>query len=71
MRNTALRRKILSRYDSLCEFADEMGVTRATMSLWVNGGTIPTSRIKQMSEKLGIGNDEIGEVFFPKVGEEV
>lgn len=48
-----------------------MGVTRATMSLWVNGGTIPTSRIKQMSEKLGIGNDEIGEVFFPKVGEEV
>lgn len=71
MKKTALRRKILSKYDTLSDFADDMGVTRATMSLWVNGGTIPTSRIKQMSQKLGIGNDEIGEVFFPKVGEEV
>ncbi len=61
---TALRRRILSKYDTLGEFASEMGVSKQTMTNWVTGGRIPMKRIVQMSEKLGVGKDEIGEVFF-------
>lgn len=69
MRRTALRRRILSKYDTLGDFAEDMGVTRATITIWVNDGKIPAKRIKEMSEKLGIGKDEIWEVFFQKEGE--
>ena len=70
MRRTALRRRILSKYDTLGDFAEDMGVTRATITIWVNDGKIPAKRIKEMSEKLEIGKDEIWEVFFQKEGEE-
>ena len=68
MKKSVLRRRILAKYDTLGDFAKEIGVTRATMATWLNGGTIPTSRIAQISELLGIQQEDIGEVFFPTIG---
>ena len=54
------------KYDTYGAFAKELGVTKGTLANWVNGGNIPSGRIKQISEMLGIKDEEIGEVFFPK-----
>lgn len=68
MKKSVLRRKILARYDTLGEFAEEIGVTRATMASWMNDGNIPMNRITQISELLDIKQEEVGEVFFPTIG---
>ncbi len=66
MKKRVLRRRILAKYDTLGAFASEIGVTRATLANWVNEGSIPTNRIKQMAELLEVSQEQIGEVFFPK-----
>ena len=68
MKKSVLRRKILAQYDTLGDFAADIGVTRATLANWLNNGEIPSARIKQMSEMLGVTQEEVGEVFFPTIG---
>ena len=70
MKKRLLRRKILSRYDTLGDFAQVIGVTNTTLASWVNGGNIPATRITQIAEMLDISQAEIGEVFFPTIGKE-
>ena len=64
MRRRALRRKILSKYDTIADFAKDMGVSRQTITNWLSGGTITSSRMAEIKNKLGVGDEEIGKVFF-------
>ena len=71
MKKRKLRSRIMAKYDTYKSFAEEIGVTKATLASWVNDGNIPSGRIKQMAKLLEISDEEIGEVFFPKTEEEV
>lgn len=70
MKRRQLRRKILGRYDTLGEFAKEMGVSPAHLSTVLSGDNDPTfGAVRMMCEKLGAARGEIGDLFFPEVKE--
>ena len=64
--------KLRSRFHS-CGFRDQevaarVGISRDTISARMNGHKLWTSdEIAAICECLGIGREEIGEYFFPKV----
>lgn len=63
-RRSLLRRRILSKYDSITEFADDIGVSRQTVSNIIAGRYNPSSKtMESMRRKLGISDDEVGTLF--------
>lgn len=67
MKRRKLHSRIIEVYDTCGEFASDLGVTRVTLSSWINGHTFPYNRIPQICKLLKIKPEEIGEVFFPEV----
>ena len=67
-RRHQLRRRILSKYDTLGAFADDMGISRQALSNIVSGRSMPSaSTMDLMRRKLGISDDELGTLFYKTV----
>lgn len=63
-RRTALRRRILSKYDTIGKFADDIGVSRQTVSNIIAGRYNPSSKtLDLMRKRLGISDDEVSVLF--------
>ena len=63
-RRSLLRRRILSKYDSITEFADDIGVSRQTVSNIIAGRYNPSSKtLDLMRKRLGISDDEVNVLF--------
>ena len=63
-RRHQLRRRILSKYDTLGMFAEDMGISRQSVSNIVSGRTYPRKKtMDRMRKKLGISDDEVGTLF--------
>ena len=59
-----LRRRILSKYDTLGMFAEDLGISRQSVSNIVSGHTYPRAKtMAKMREKLDIRDDEVGTLF--------
>lgn len=70
MKRRQLRRKILGRYDTLGEFAREIGVSQAHLSTVLSGDNDPTfDGVRTFCEKLDATRGEIGDLFFPEIKE--
>lgn len=68
MRLTALRRLILSQYDTLYQFADSIGVTREALSNWITGKhQMQGQTVRRFTEALHIRQEDIGRYFYPDV----
>lgn len=70
MKKRELRSRILAKYDTFKDFADDMGVSNVTVAHWASGNTLPCNKIPKACELLGIKSEDIGKVFFPEVGRE-
>lgn len=63
-RRQQLRRRILSKYDTLCACADDIGISRQALSNIVSGRSYPRKKtMDRMRKKLGISDDEVGTLF--------
>ena len=62
-----LRGRIVEKYDTLRNFAKELNVTEATLSLKLNGkSALKYDDIERFSELLDIPKEEYGAYFFTK-----
>ena len=60
-----LRGRIVEKYGTMSEFADRIGICRASLSAKLNGRhKISTNDIRQWAEILDIAPEEIGIYFF-------
>ena len=70
MKRDALRRKILSKYNSLGDWCNEIGANRSALSAIVTGkSNLAYPDVVMYCEKLGIKRSEIGDLFYPEVKE--
>ena len=70
MKRTKLRRRILSKYDTIRDFATEVGISYPQLSTMLTGNSDTTfAQARKMCEVLEIRQGEIGELFFPDVKE--
>lgn len=70
MKRDALRRRILSKYNTLGEWCNEIGATRSGLSRIMTGKShLPYTDVVIYCEKLGIQRHEIGDLFYPEVKE--
>lgn len=70
MKRRTLRRRILSQYDSLGQFAKVVGMEPTTLSSHLRGDRqMRTQTILKFASALGITQDEIGKYFFPELEE--
>lgn len=70
MTREALRTRILSRYRTLAEWCDEIGITRSALSKIMTGkSNLTHDNVVFYCEKLGIKRSEIGDLFYPEVKE--
>lgn len=64
-RRYQLRRRILSKYDTLGACAEDMGISRQALSNILSGRSMPSaSTMDLMRRKLGISDDELGTLFY-------
>lgn len=64
-RRQLLRRRILSKYDTLAACADDIGISRQALSNIVSGRSYPSAKTMEiMRRKLGISDDELGPLFY-------
>ena len=64
-RRYQLRRRILSKYDTLGACAEDMGISRQALSNIVSGRSMPSaSTMDLLRKKLGISDDELGTLFY-------
>ena len=70
MKRDALRRKILSKYNTLGEWCKEIGANQSALSAIVTGkSNLAYKDVVMYCEKLGIKRAEIGDLFYPEVKE--
>ena len=70
MKRDALRRKILSKYNTLGEWCMEIGAKRSSLSAIMTGkSNLPHNDVVMYCERLGIKRSEIGDLFYPEVKE--
>lgn len=72
MKKDKLRRRILGQYDSLGDFAKDMGISASGLSKILSGdSTLLHDSVVRWCYKLNVQPSEIGELFYPEVkGEE-
>lgn len=64
-RRQQLRRRILSKYDTLGACADDIGISRQALSNIVSGRSYPSQKTMElMRSKLDISDDEVGTLFY-------
>ncbi len=64
-RRYQLRRRILSKYDTLGACAEDIGISRQALSNIVSGRSMPSaSTMDLLRKKLGISDDELGTLFY-------
>ena len=64
-RRQQLRRRILSKYDTLGACAEDIGISRQALSNIVSGRSYPSAKtMETMRRKLGISDDEVGTLFY-------
>ena len=67
MRNTKLYRLIRFNYDSIREFAKDMGMSQVNASYLINGKTGWTEEnVRKACGLLSIPTEQVGEMFYPK-----
>ena len=67
MRNTKLYRLIRFNYDSIREFASDMGMSQVNASNLINGKTGWTEEnVRKACDLLSIPQEQVGEVFYAK-----
>lgn len=67
MKKSELRRLILSQFDTLTEFSERIGCSKATVSLEIGGQRdMKASRMMLYARVLGIEQEEFGRLFFPE-----
>ena len=70
MKRNALRRRILSKYNRLDDFAAACGVSNITISNIVSGRSFPREELtKTIITLLDIQQEEVGGLFFPEFDE--
>ena len=60
-----LRGRIVERYGTLGKFADEIGMTKAGLSIKLNRGIFTNEQIKLWASKLEIADADVAEYFLP------
>ena len=70
MKRDALRRRILSKYNTLGEWSREVGSCQSSLSDILTGkSNLAYPGVVMYCEKLGIKRSEIGDLFYPEVKE--
>jgi len=63
-RRQQLRRRILAKYDTLGDFAKDIGISQQALSNILSGKSLPSAKtMESMRRKLGISDDEVGTLF--------
>ena len=71
MQKTKLKAKIIETYGNLGAFAQAMGISQPRLSELLSiDGRWPHKRVMQASSMLKIRREEIGDYFYPEVGNE-
>lgn len=60
-----LRGRIIERYGTMGKFADEIGMTKAGLSIKLNRGIFTNEQIRLWAEKLEIEDSCVAEYFLP------
>lgn len=67
MKKIELRRRILSQFNTLTDFAEYIGASKTAVSLEVCGERdMRASRMMLYAQVLGIEQEEFGRLFFPE-----
>lgn len=68
MRLSALRRLILSQYDTLGDFCEKHDIANGLLSMWISGRhEMRGQTIRRFIHLLHISQEDIGRYFFPDV----